>query len=250
MERTLVYFVADVHLGTGADAAEREARFVSFLKGIPRNALAVWLLGDIWDFWYEYRDVVPRDAARVVSELIALMDAGVEVYFVPGNHDIWTYSYFTELGIHRVEQPYSTVIGGRSFCLGHGDSLGGSGFWYGLTLRMFRSKVLQALFSTLHPWIAYRLARAWSGGSRKRHSKYKFKGDGSEPLYRFAAGRTEDFCIFGHFHDGFSTTFPDGRRFIILQDWMGGGEPHAVFDTATSCLSLIPSEPRSEDARS
>ena len=93
-ERQTIYFVADVHLGLEtADPREREERFISFLKGIPvETTRALYLLGDIWDFWYEYRDVVPRSGARVVAALIALMDAGVEVWFCPGNHDIWTYS--------------------------------------------------------------------------------------------------------------------------------------------------------------
>ena len=243
--RSLVYFVADVHLGMrDADPAEREARFVSFLKGIPRDALALYLLGDIWDFWYEYRDVVPREGTRVVAELIALMDAGVEVYFIPGNHDIWTYSYFESLGIRKRLQPLNVRLGSKDFCLGHGDGLGGGPFLYGLTLKLFRSRVAQALFSALHPWIAFRLATGWSGSSRKKHSGYHFKGE-SEPLYRFAAGQKADYCIFGHFHDRVDMPLPGGGRLIVLGDWIDGGQPHAVFDTATSSFALYPSEPRS-----
>ena len=239
MERRLVYFVADVHLGLPErDPAGREARFLDFLDGIPKDARALYLLGDIWDFWYEYRDVVPREGARVVARLINLVDAGVDVVFVPGNHDIWTYSFFESLGIRKVLQPVSEKIGDRTFCLGHGDGLGGSDLFYGLTLKMFRSRFIQRLFSTLHPWIAFRMATAWSGDGRKRHSGYHFRGDESEPLYRFALGRTEDFCIFGHFHQEFDATLPGGRRMIILGDWISGGRPYAVFDAATSSFSL------------
>ena len=127
-ERKLVYFVSDVHLGLRTvDPAEREARFIAFLKGLPAQEMrALYLLGDIWDFWYEYRDVIPREGARVVAALIGLMDAGVEVWFCPGNHDIWTYSYFEQLGMHRFEQPYYVTLDGKDFCLGHGDLLGGA----------------------------------------------------------------------------------------------------------------------------
>ena len=98
-ERTKVYFTSDVHLGLGtADPAEREERFVRWLKSIQADAKALYLLGDIWDFWYEYRDVVPKEGARVLAQLINLMDNGVEVWFMPGNHDIWCYSFFESLG--------------------------------------------------------------------------------------------------------------------------------------------------------
>ena len=243
--RTLVYFAADVHLGLrSSDPAEREERFLSFLRGIPRDALALYLLGDIWDFWYEYRDVVPREGARVVAELIALVDAGVEVYFFAGNHDIWTYSFFESLGMHKCDGVQSVRLGEKTFCLAHGDGICDSRAGYGFLLRLFRSRVAQALFSTLHPWLAYRLALGWSGGSRKSHSRYAFRGE-EEPIYRFAAAQKADFCIFGHYHCCVDMALPSGGRFVILGDWIGGGQPHAVFDTATSSLSVYPSSPRS-----
>lgn len=142
-ERNLTYFVSDVHLGlTVKDPAERESRFIAFLKSIPRDsAKSLFLLGDIWDFWYEYRDVVPREGSRVVAQLIDLMDAGVEVYFCEGNHDIWTYSFFEELGIKKFSQPFVCEIGGKTFCLGHGDALGGSKKGYGLMLKLFHCRL-------------------------------------------------------------------------------------------------------------
>ena len=157
-ERKLVYFVSDVHLGLRTvDPAEREARFIAFLKGLPAQEMrALYLLGDIWDFWYEYRDVIPREGARVVAALIGLMDAGVEVWFCPGNHDIWTYSYFEQLGMHRFEQPYYVTLDGKDFCLGHGDLLGGAKRGYKLMIKVFHNRAAQWLFSLLHPWMAYR----------------------------------------------------------------------------------------------
>lgn len=242
--RHLAYFVADVHLGLKSmDPREREARFVSFLKSIPRDALALYLLGDIWDFWYEYRDVVPREGARVIAELVNLVDAGVDVVFVPGNHDIWTYSYLQSLGIRKCGQPYFVTLGGRSFCLGHGDGLGGSGLGYKITNAIFKSRLLQSLFNILHPWIAYRIAESWTESNRKRHEGYHFRGK-DEPLYRFASSRTEDYCIFGHFHDGVDMPLDGGRRLVVLQDWIRGGRPHAVFDTRTATFSLVTSSHR------
>lgn len=233
--RDKVYFAADVHLGLKAgDADERERRFVNWLKSLPcEETRALYLLGDIWDFWYEYRDVIPRIGTRVLAELIHLMDAGVEVCFVPGNHDIWCYSYFESIGIRKVAQPLFEQIGGKSFLLGHGDALGGAKWTYRLMLKLFHSRFFQTMFSTLHPWIAFRLGLDWSSSNRRKHGGYHFLGE-KEPLYRFCvekcAQNKVDYCIFGHFHDSVDMTLPGGERLVVLKDWIGGGEHYACFD--------------------
>ena len=162
MKRTLTYFVSDVHLGLDVkDPAGREARFVQFLRSIPAERTeTLYLLGDIWDFWYEYRDVVPKGYVRVFGALTDLMDRGVRVRFFPGNHDIWAYSYFESLGMEKLEQPYVTEIGGKRFCLGHGDGLGPGMRGYKIMRAAFHNRFLQILFSALHPWFAFRLAGA------------------------------------------------------------------------------------------
>lgn len=233
-ERDQYYFVSDVHLGLNLnDPADREARFISFLKELPRERTkALFLLGDIWDFWYEYRDVVPRCGARVVAALISLMDDGVEVWFCPGNHDIWCYSYFEDLGMHRFDQPYHIELDGTLFCLGHGDTLGGAKKRYSFMLRVFHNRLLQKLFSTLHPWIAFRIGLGWSNSNRRTHKPYHFRGS-EEPLYRFALQESErgrvDYFVFGHFHDAVDITLPTGSRLIVLKDWMDGGRPFGRF---------------------
>lgn len=235
MARHLVYFVSDVHLGLRtADPAEREARFVSFLQGIPcESTQSLYLLGDIWDFWYEYRDVVPRIGMKVVTELVRLMNEGVEVNFFPGNHDIWTFSFFESLGMRKLLQPCRVNIGGKVFCLGHGDGLGGSKLSYRFLQRIFKCRPIQVLFSTLHPWVAYRFGLGWSKSNRKTHKPYHFKGE-SEPLYRFAVEESSrahvDFFVFGHFHDRVDLQLPTGARLIVLKDWMSGGMPYACFN--------------------
>ena len=241
MERTRSYFVTDVHLGLAvADPAEREERFVSFLNSLPADTKSLYLLGDIWDFWYEYRDVVPREGFRVLAALSRLVDEGVEVWFIPGNHDIWTFSFFSELGIRKAEQPLFVKIGDAEFCLGHGDGLGGARRSYRFMLSIFHCRFLQRCFSTLHPRIAFSLARLWSGSNRRCHEPYHFRGE-DEPLWRYAAKVSSekklDYCIFGHFHDAVDTLLPTGARLIVLKDWIGGGMPHAVFDEATSSFS-------------
>ena len=241
MERNKVYFVADVHLGLDLkDAVGREDRFVSFLKGIRKpETKALYLLGDIWDFWYEYSDVVPKEGARVVSELIQLMDEGVEVFFFEGNHDMWTFSFFESLGMKKLRQPADITIGEKSFCLGHGDGLGGARKGYRLMLSVFHNPVARFLFSQIHPWVAYRFGLGWSNSSRRSHGQYHFRGE-EEPLYKFAQSweKQPDFFVFGHFHDKVDMTLPSGARFIVLKDWMDGGQPCAEFDTSTSAFSL------------
>jgi UDP-2,3-diacylglucosamine hydrolase len=238
MPRTLTYFVSDVHLGLEvADASARESRFVDFLRSIPKERTeALYLLGDIWDFWYEYRDVVPKGSVRVFAALTDLIDAGVKVFFFPGNHDIWAYGYFEELGLKRLDQPYVTEIGGKRFCLGHGDGLGPVPAGYKFLRWGFHNRFLQRCFSTLHPWIAFRLGKAWSRRSRlAKREKYVFKGK-EEPLYRFCQnfGERVDFFIFGHYHC--VVDLPVGEaRLLVLGDWMEGQDA-LVYDASSTFL--------------
>lgn len=234
-ERKYTFFASDVHLGLNvADPRDREARFVHFLRSVPATETeALYLLGDIWDFWYEYRDVVPKGYIRVFSALMDLMDAGVNVYFFQGNHDVWTYRYFEELGMKRLVQPAVVEIQGKVFCLGHGDGLGPVPGGYRFLRSVFHSKVLQTLFSMLHPWIAFRLGTGWSRNNRlARHEEYEFKGE-SEPLYRFAedfsSRRHVDYFVFGHYHVDVRMKLPSGAELIVMKDWIDKS-PYLYFD--------------------
>ena len=234
MKSSLTYFVSDVHLGLQvADPAGRESRFVSFLNNLPEETEALYMLGDIWDFWYEYRDVVPKGYIRVFAALQALMDRGVKVYFFPGNHDIWTYSYFEELGMKKLTQPSMVQIAGKTFCLGHGDGLGPTPFGYRFIKYIFNNRLIQRLFSMLHPWIAYRIGNVWSKHSRLSHNEqYTFKGS-QEPLYQFveehSMNNKADFYIFGHYHTTADITLPGGPRLLLLKDWISSS-PYICFD--------------------
>ena len=241
MPRTLSYFVSDVHLGLDvADAPAREARFAAFLRGIPSDRTeALYLLGDIWDFWYEYRDVVPRGYLRVFSALQSLMDAGVEVYFFQGNHDIWTYSYFKELGMRPLVQPHVAEIGGKRFCLGHGDGLGPGMRGYKLMRWVFHNRFFQRCFSALHPSLAFRLGNGWSKHSRlSKNIRYSFRGT-EEPLYRFCVEFQQrekvDYFIFGHYHCAVDMPVEGGARLVMLQDWMEGAD-YLRYDTDSGIL--------------
>ncbi len=227
MDRRLTYFVSDVHLGLDVkDPKAREARFVNFLNSLPQETDALYMLGDIWDFWYEYRDVVPKGYVRGLAALVALMDRGVKVYFFQGNHDVWTYNYFEELGMVKLTQPHLVEIAGKKFCLGHGDGLGDVPLGYRILRGIFHSSFLQTMFSTLHPWIAFRFGNGWSRQNRLSHDvTYSFAGE-NEPLFRFAedyasVNKVDNF-IFGHYHDDVRMNTKSGAGFYILKDWMDG----------------------------
>lgn len=222
------YFAADVHLGLQVgDPAAREKAFVDFLRSISSDAGSLYLLGDIWDFWYEYRDVVPKGYVQVFAAIEDLISSGVKVYFFPGNHDVWAYSYFEELGMIKLRQPALVEIGGKSLCIGHGDGLGPVPLGYRILRGIFHNKVLQALFSMVHPTIAFRLGYGWSRHNRLARgekAQYVFKGE-SEPLYKFAvqyaASHKVDYFVFGHYHVDVNVEIPGGSRLIILKDWIG-----------------------------
>ena len=226
-QKSLTYFVSDVHLGLRvADPADRARRFVEFLRSLPEETDSLYLLGDIWDFWYEYKHVVPKGYVRVFAALTELIDRGVDVCFFQGNHDVWTYSYFEELGMKKLQQPAVVEIAGKRFCLGHGDGLGPVPLGYRFLRGIFHNRVLQFLFSMLHPWIAFGLGNGWSRANRLSHDKeYVFKCK-DEPLYKFAEEFAQenriDCFVFGHYHSDVHMKLPSGADFIILKDWIHG----------------------------
>lgn len=225
MEGKATYFVADVHLGLKVlDPADRERRFVAFLREAAKDAEAIYLLGDIWDFWYEYKYVVPKGYARVFAALQDMMDAGVKVYFLTGNHDIWTYHYFQDMGMTVLDdQPVFVEIDGKKFCLAHGDGLGPVSRSYKTMRKVFRCRFLQAMFSTVHPRIAFAIGNAWSANHRLDRGRYIFKGE-SEPLYKFAldtlSSREVDYFVFGHYHAAADCELPGGSRLLLLDSWL------------------------------
>lgn len=225
--RELYYFIADTHLGLRyGDYQAREKVFASFLQQIPKDAKAVYLLGDIFDFWYEYKDVVPRGYTRTLGALAALADAGVEVHFFNGNHDIWTYGYFEqELGfVMERNQPAVVRLCGKNFCLAHGDALAEGDRGYKVLKSVFTCRFLQRLFSCLHPRLAFKFGYGWSRHNRlAKGINYRFRGE-DEPIVQFAErfqqrrGQNDriDYFIFGHYHFDLDTELKGGGRLFLL----------------------------------
>ena len=164
-----VYFLSDAHLGSRAieHGRTQERRLVNFLDSIKHKASAVYLLGDMFDFWYEFKTVVPKGYTRFLGKLSELTDIGVEVHFFTGNHDIWCGDYLTrECGVIMHREPLTTEIYGKEFYLAHGDGLGDPDKKFKFLRSMFHSEFLQTLFSAIHPRWSMELGLNWAKHSR------------------------------------------------------------------------------------
>lgn len=237
MERSKVYFASDVHLGLPGveQPLERERRFVRWLDMAKEDAKAIYLLGDIFDFWYEYRKVVPRGFTRFLGKLSEITDAGIEVHFFTGNHDVWAFDYLeVECGVILHSDPFVIDIEGKRFFLHHGDGLGNMDWGYKLLKALFTSKIAQFLFSNfVHPNLALWFGHKWS--YKSRYSKgiaETYRGE-KEFIYRFAvqeaATNAYDFMIFGHRHTPIEVDLNDHTKMFILGDWITSSI-FAVFD--------------------
>src|SRR6201994_4791565 len=163
--RNKIYFASDFHLGAPSyvSSREREARLVRWLDMIKADAAEVFLMGDVFDFWFEYKSVVPKGYIRFLGKLAELADAGVKLWFFRGNHDMWMFDYFErELGATIISNELKIERGGKKFFLHHGDGLGPGDGFYKILKRFFRSSFCQWLFARLHPNLAIGIANAWS----------------------------------------------------------------------------------------
>jgi len=234
-----IYFASDFHLGVpnAAKSLERERRIVRWLESIRADAEAIYLVGDVFDFWFEYATVVPKGYVRLLGKLAELRDAGILIYFFTGNHDMWMFQYFEEeLDIPTYRQPIQIELKGKQFFIGHGDGLGPGDHGYKFIKKVFSNRLCQWLFARLHPNFAIRLANFWSGKSRSKNEKEpeKFISKEKEWLYQYANKKLEtqhyDFFIFGHRHLPLDLTLENGTsRYINLGEWMNFNT-YAVFD--------------------
>ncbi|MCM1162834.1 MAG: UDP-2,3-diacylglucosamine diphosphatase [Muribaculaceae bacterium] len=226
--RTLTYFISDLHLGAGyiADPRAHEMAVVSFLRAIAPTARRLYLLGDILDYWWEYRDVVPRGFTRFFGELARLSDEGVEITWFKGNHDIWIFDYLpTELGIRVHDGIMLTELDGRRFLMEHGDGVGRLPWSFRMLRRLFRCRPAQVMFAAIHPRWTVGFAHAWSAHSRKKGGYVPAEGavDSLEAFavdYNRAVAERVDYFIFGHQHVAVDRPLPDGSRLIVLGDWI------------------------------
>ena len=236
--RNKIFFASDFHLGDkdGEENKERERTIVRWLDSVKSEAKEIYLMGDLFDFWFEYRSVVPRGFVRIQGKLAEIRDAGIPIYFFTGNHDMWMFDYFEkELGVEVIKEPISKNILGKNFFLGHGDGLGPGDHGYKFLKKVFANPLCQWLFARIHPNFGFGLARFWSGHSRSKNPKIeKFHGEEKEWLISFAEEHSTykdvDFYIFGHRHLPIDHQLKNGKsRYINLGEWMNFNS-YAVFD--------------------
>lgn len=239
-KRRNIYFLSDAHLGSLAIPHPRmqERRLVNFLDKIKYKAEAVYLLGDIFDFWYEYKTVVPKGYTRLLGKISELTDLGVEVHFFIGNHDIWQLDYFEKecgMTIHRQNEVIE--LHGQTFFLAHGDGLGSKDRKFNFIRSVFHSHTCQLLFSMLHPRWGVAFGLEWARRSRLKREDGKeppYQGEQNEELIIFAKEYLKthpeiNFFIFGHRHIELDLMLTRTTRLLLLGDWISQFT-YAVFD--------------------
>lgn len=232
------YFASDFHLGIDArhTSAERERKLVRWLEFIRSDAEAIYLVGDLFDFWFEYRTVIPKGFTRLFGKLAELRDAGIPIYFFTGNHDMWMFRYLQdELGIPIIREPILREIHGKTFLIGHGDGLGPGDYGYKFIKKVFANRLCQWLFERLHPNFGIGLAQYWSGKSRHANAgEEKFLGGDNEWLLVYCNEKLDstqvDYFVFGHRHLPIDYLLKNQHsRYINLGEWMHHYS-YAVFD--------------------
>ena len=226
-----IYFLSDAHLGSRAIAHSRtqERRLVNFLDQIKDKAAAVYLLGDMFDFWYEFKTVVPKGYTRFLGKLSELTDRGVEVHYFTGNHDLWCGDYLEkECGVVLHRAPITCEIYGKLFYLAHGDGLGDPDKKFKLLRTLFHSHTLQCLFSALHPRWSIELGLTWAKHSRMKRAGGKepdYMGEDREHLVLYSKEYLKlhpdiNFFIYGHRHIELDLMLNRNTRVLILGDWI------------------------------
>lgn len=237
------FFASDFHLGIDArhSSLERERRLVRWLRFVAPQAEAIYLVGDMFEFWHDYKYAVPKGHTRLLGTLAELRDSGLPIYFFRGNHDLWMSGYFEEeLGIEVYHHPIERRIMGKQFFIGHGDGLGPGDKGYKLMKKVFTNPFCRWLFRQIHPDLGIRIAHYASGKSRAAtpDAEKGWMGDQKEwllqyCLYKLEQGTTPDYFVFGHRHLPINWLLPNqSSRYINLGEWMWAYS-YAVFDGTT-----------------
>ncbi|OFY48663.1 MAG: hypothetical protein A2W85_05865 [Bacteroidetes bacterium GWF2_41_31] len=242
LKRTKLYFASDFHLGIPdySRSLIREKLLVSWLTEVSKDAAEIFLMGDIFDFWFEYSTVVPKGFVRLLGKIAEITDQGIPVHVFRGNHDVWAFDYLTkELNVHLYRNPVVREFGGSTFYLAHGDGLGPGDHGYKFLKKVFEFKPNQFLFKWMHPDIGTRLGLYFSGRSRLANVAKAGKFENvpeqqKQILVQFAKDQLIDFpdvnfFIFGHRHVPVLEKIGEDTSLVILGDWITHFT-YAVFD--------------------
>jgi len=233
-----IYFLSDFHLGApdAATSLAREKRVCRFLDSIKREAAQLFIVGDLFDFWFEYRQVVPKGYVRILGKLAELTDSGIPVHFFVGNHDMWMKDYFQkELGIPVYFEPKEFTFNNKKFLIGHGDGLGPGDRGYKAMKKVFRHPLSKWMFGILPPYIGIGIANYFSRKSRAKTGQIDevFLGEENEWLIIYSKEVLQkehyDYFIFGHRHLPLDIKLENNSRYINLGEWIKY-DSYAVFD--------------------
>ena len=247
MSKTKIYFASDFHLGvpTHAESLEREKKIISWLDEIKEDAKSIYLLGDIFDFWFEYKAVVPKGFVRLLGKLAELSDNGTDIFLIKGNHDLWMYDYLPkEVGVQIIKDKTILRENGKKIFLAHGDGLGPGDFGYKMIKKIFTNKMCQWLFTRLHPNFGLGIAHFWSKISRIANNKNpeQFLGEEKEWLVSYCKEKQKenpvDYYIFGHRHLPLEIEIDTKTKYINLGDWIHHNS-YAVFDGENLILEYL-----------
>ena len=224
-----VYFASDLHLGapTQKESFPREQKFVAWLNEIKKDAEAIFLLGDLFDFWFEYKTVVPKGFVRVLGKLAEIKDSGIPIYFFVGNHDLWMNDYFeTELNIPVYHTTQIFKINNKIIFIGHGDGLGPNDKGYKRMKKVFTFPLFKWMFRWLHPDLGVKLGQYMSVKNKiiSGDDDAKFLGEENEWLVQYCKRKLEtkhyDYFVFGHRHLPLDISLSENSKYINIGDWI------------------------------
>ena len=235
--RNKTYFLSDAHLGSVSHGSsiDIERKLCRWFDTVKHDAKEIYLLGDIFDYWFEYKNVVPRGFTRVLGKFSELTDAGIPIYFFIGNHDIWLTDYLsTECGLIVKRKPVVKNIDGKVFFLAHGDGLGDESWGFRFVRKIYHNKFLRFLYAAIHPRWTMAFASKWSNYSRMSAEIAPFMGEEKEHLIQFAKKELKsspeiNYFIFGHRHIMLNHSLKEESNIVILGDWISYFS-YAVFD--------------------
>ncbi len=226
MPRDRIYFASDFHLGSPDNhkSVIREKKICRWLDSIYDKAKEIYLVGDIFDFWFEYNMVIPKGFERIKGKLAQFTDDGIQIHFFPGNHDLWTFGYLEkELGLTVHKKPLVTKINDKVFFIAHGDGLGKIDIKYNILKSIFNNSLCKFLFSLLNPNLGIKIAHYWSRQSRRKGGQFN-KVELRKNLIEYSKSILKkshiDFFIFGHIHEPIEIEISKKTKYINLGDWI------------------------------